>query len=188
MNRRALLVRLFALLWLMFVWILLWGNVSAGNILAGLGVGLAITFLLPLPRVPVEGRVHPLSLLHLIAVMFWEMAKSSVQVAWLAIRPSPPPVTGVLRHQFAIRSDLVLTLCVDVLNLIPGTMVLEIDQVRRICYIHVLDVGSDRAVDQFHRTVERIEQLFIASFERPADWQPSPYSQSRLDHDTEASS
>ena len=36
------------------------------NIIGGLAVALVITLLLPLPAVPVEGRVHPLSLLRLM--------------------------------------------------------------------------------------------------------------------------
>ena len=52
----------------MLVWMLLWGNVSAANIIGGLAVALVITLLLPLPAVPIEGRLHPLSLLRLVVV------------------------------------------------------------------------------------------------------------------------
>lgn len=176
MNR-SLALRLGALLWLMVVWILLWGNISWGNVFGGLAVGLVIMILLPLPPVPVEGRVHLLSIVRLVGVIVYYAVISSIQVAWLAVRPSPPPVTGVLRYQLGIKSDLVLTLCIDVLNLIPGTMVLEIDQNRRIVYVHVLDVGSQKAVSAFYRSVEDLERLFIASFERDSDWQPSPWHQ-----------
>lgn len=172
---RENVLRLGALLWLTAVWILLWGNLSIGNILGGLAVGTVITVLLPLPRVPVEGRLHVRSLLHLFGRTIYYALQSSLQIAWLAIRPGPPPVTGVLRYQLGIKSDLVLTLCIDVINLIPGTMVLEIDQVRRIVYVHVLDMGSDKAVSQFYRTVEQLERLFVASFERDADWKPSTW-------------
>ena len=79
----------------------------------------------------------------------------------------------MLRARLAIKSDLVLALAVDMFNLIPGTMVLEIDQARRLLYVHVLDVGTDKAVDQFYRQVEQIERLLVAAFERDADWQPS---------------
>ena len=80
---------------------------------------------------------------------------SSVQVAWLAIRPGPPPLTAVLRAHLAIKSDLVLALAVNIINLIPGTIVLEIDQTRRMIYVHVIDVGSDRAVNRFYRQIAR---------------------------------
>jgi multisubunit Na+/H+ antiporter MnhE subunit len=62
------------------------------------------------------------------------------QVAWLAIRPGPP-LTAVLRTHLNIKSDLVLALAVNIINLIPGSIVLEIDQVRRMIYVHQLDVG-----------------------------------------------
>ncbi|MFD4368568.1 Na+/H+ antiporter subunit E [Rhodococcus sp. NPDC058521] len=174
MNR-GLLRKLGILLWLTTVWVLLWGNVSIANILGGMAVATLIMVLLPLPRVPVEGRIHLWSLLKLICLAVWYAAQSSIQVAWLAIRPSAPPVTGVLRYHLNFKSDLVLTLCVDVINLIPGTMVLEIDQPRRIAYIHVLDVGSEKAVNQFYSTISQLERLFVASFERDSDWQPSPW-------------
>lgn len=174
MNRERVL-RVGVLVWLTVVWILLWGNVSVANIVGGLAVGILIMVLLPLPRVPVEGRIHLWSIVKLAGLVIYYAAQSSVQVAWLAVRPGPPPLTGVLRCQLAIKSDLVLTLCIDVLNLIPGTMVLEIDQIRRRVYVHVLDVSTDKAVDQFYRTVRQLERLFIASFERDSEWKPSPW-------------
>ena len=72
----------------------------------------------------------------------WYLVESSIQVAWLAIKPGPPPMTAVLRARLAVKSDLVLALAVHALNLIPGTIVLEIDRERRMLYVHVLDVGS----------------------------------------------
>lgn len=171
---RFLLLRLWTLAWLTAVWVLLWGNVSVANVLGGIVVGLGIMVLLPLPKVPVEGRVHVLSLIRLLGVFLYYAAESSLSVAWLAIRPKAPPVTGVLRCRLAIKSDLVLTLCVDALNLIPGTMVLEIDQTRRLVYVHVLDMGTQKSVDSFYRSVRRLEKLFIAAFERDSDWKPSP--------------
>lgn len=171
---RFLLLRLWTLAWLTAVWVLLWGNVSAANILGGVAVGLGIMVLLPLPKVPVEGRIHVWSILKLIGVFLYYAAESSVSVAWLAIRPQSPPVTGVLRCRIAIKSDLVLTLFVDAMNLVPGTMVLEIDQTRRLLYVHVLDMGSQKAVDSFYAYVRHLEKLFIAAFERDSDWKPSP--------------
>ena len=170
---RRVVLRAWVLLWLMLVWILLWGTLSAANVLSGLAVALIITLLLPLPPVPIEGRVHPLSLLRLIALVGWYLVLSSMQLAWLAIKPGPPPLSAVLRAHLAIKSDLVLALAVNIINLTPGTIVLEIDQVRRSIYVHVIDVGSDRAVNRFYRQITQIERLLVASFEREEHWQPS---------------
>ncbi|MEW2015588.1 Na+/H+ antiporter subunit E [Rhodococcus sp. SBT000017] len=173
MNR-SFLLRLWTLAWLTAIWVLLWGNVSAANILGGIAVGLLIMVLLPLPRVPVEGRIHVFSLVKLAVVFLYYAMESSFSVAWLAIRPKAPPVTGVLRCRIAVKSDLVLTLFVDAMNLVPGTMVLEIDRTRRLLYVHVLDMGTQKAVDGFYAYVRNLEKLFIAAFERDSDWKPSP--------------
>jgi multicomponent Na+:H+ antiporter subunit E len=169
---RSRLLRVWVLCWLMLVWVLLWGKVSPANIIGGLAVALVITLLLPLPAVPVEGRVHPLSLVRLIVVVAYQLVLSSLQVAWLAIRPGPPPLTAVLRARLSIRSDLVLALAVNIFNLIPGSMVLEIDQERRLIYVHVIDVGNEKAVDRFYRQIAQMERLLVSTFERDADWRP----------------
>jgi multicomponent Na+:H+ antiporter subunit E len=123
--------------------------------------------------VPVEGRVHPLSLIRLIVTVGYYLVLSSVQVAFLAVRPGPPPLSAVLRAHLAVKSDLVLALAVNIFNLIPGSIVLEIDQTRRMLYMHVLDVGSDRAVGRFNRQVAVVERQLVASFERNEDWRPT---------------
>jgi multicomponent Na+:H+ antiporter subunit E len=171
---RTLTLRIWTLVWLTLVWLLLWGTVSVANVLSGLIVALGITLLLPLPSVPVQGRLHPLSLLWLTLHVAWWLVQSSVQVAWLAIRPGRPPLSAVLRGHLALKSDLVLALAVNVMNLTPGTIVLEIDQARRLVYVHVLDVGNERAVERFYRQIAQLEQLMIAAFERDSEWQPAP--------------
>ncbi|KMO79307.1 Na+/H+ antiporter subunit E [Mycolicibacterium chubuense] len=171
MRTRAL--RVWMVCWLILVWVLLWGNVSAANLLSGLVIALVITVLLPLPPVPVEGRLHPIPLLRLVITVVWYLVSSSVQVAALALKPGPPPLSAVLRAHLAVKSDLVLVLAVNIINLTPGTMVLEIDQPRRMIYVHVLDVGSDRTVARFHRQVANLQKLLVDSFERDADWRPA---------------
>jgi multicomponent Na+:H+ antiporter subunit E len=170
---RRIVLRVATVVWLVMVWVLLWGNFSAANLLSGLAIALIITLLLPLPPVPVEGRVHPLSLIWLVLVVAWYLVMSSLQVAWLAIRPGPPPLSAVLRARLNLKSDLVLSLAVSINNLIPGAIVVEVDQSRRIIYVHVLDVGTERAVAQFYRQVNHIERLLIRAFERDEDWRPA---------------
>ncbi|GJF09009.1 Na+/H+ antiporter subunit E [Mycolicibacterium cyprinidarum] len=169
---RAVVLRVWILCWLILVWVLLWGNISAANILSGLVVALVITLLLPLPPVPVEGRLRPLPLLRLIVHVAYSLVVSSVQVAALALRPKPP-LSAILRIHMAVKSDLVLALAVNIVNLTPGTIALEIDQARRLIYVHVLDVGSDREIERFHRDFDSLQKLLVASFERDSDWKPS---------------
>ncbi|WP_084351750.1 Na+/H+ antiporter subunit E [Millisia brevis] len=170
--RRRVILRMTVLAWLTGVWVLLWGNLSWANVLGGLVVAIAITMLLPLPPVAVQGRVRFISLAKLLVAVCYYSILSSLQAAWLAIRPAAPPATGVMRRQVAIKSDLVFTLMVDALNLVPGTMVIDMDTRRRLLYIHVLDLGSERSVAEFNRLVDRYEKLFHEAFEREEDWAP----------------
>jgi multicomponent Na+:H+ antiporter subunit E len=82
-------------------------------------------------------------------------------------------LSAVLRGHLALKSDLVLALAVNIVNLTPGTIVLEIDQARRLVYVHVLDVGSQRSVEQFYRQLTQLERLLIAAFERDSEWRPA---------------
>lgn len=167
MNREKL-VWVGVLAWLTAIWVALWGQISVANVVGGLAVGLVIMVALPLPRVPVRGRVRVLPLVQLAGVSIYYALESSLQLAWFAIRPAPPPIPGILRVRFRFTSDLVMVLCTNLLNLIPGTMVLEIDRERRMVYVHVIDVGSEEAVAKFVHINRRLERLLIAAFERPS--------------------
>jgi multicomponent Na+:H+ antiporter subunit E len=169
---REIVLRIWILVWLMLVWTMLWGNFSVANTVTGLLVALVITVLLPMPRLPVEGRLHVGSMIRLAFTVAYYMVLSSLQVAWLAIRPGAPPLSAVLRAQLSVKSDLVMALLLNTLTIIPGSVVLEIDQERRLAYVHVLDVGSPKAVATFYAQLRQLERLFIAAFERDADWHP----------------
>ena len=171
MRRWGLQVWLFA--WLIMVWVLLWGSLTAANVISGFVVALIITVLLPLPVVPIQGRVHPLALLGFAGWVAWYLVLSSAQLAWLAIRPGPPPQSAVLRARLSVKSDLVLAMAVHAMNLTPGTIVLQIDKTRRLVYVHVIDVESPRAVDRFYKQIAQLERLLITAFERESEWQPS---------------
>lgn len=171
MTRQRLL-RATMVMWLVAVWLLLWGTLSAANVISGIAVALFITVLLPLPTVPVQGRPRPFSILRLVLSVNWWLVRSSLQVAWLTLRPGPPPQTAVLRAKLNLKSDLVLALGVNILNLTPGTLVVEIDQQRRLVYVHVLGVDSPGSVDSFHKQVADLEKLLVAAFERDSDWRP----------------
>ena len=64
---------------------------------------------------------------------------------------------------------------VDYINLVPGTMVVEIDHRRRLLYVHLIDVSSEKKVRAFYTQMETVERLFIRAFERDSEWHPSPY-------------
>lgn len=167
---RSLALRIFAVSGLAVVWALLWGRFTVPNILIGLVVAIVILVWLPLPPVQVQGRVHLVPLMKLLGLFAWYLVLSSIQLMGLAVRPGPPPEMGVLRVPLTIKSDLVLVLAAGITTLLPGSIVLEIDQVRRILYCHVIDVGSAQGVERFYHQAAQVERLLIAAFERDEEW------------------
>ena len=144
---RSSALRTFVLVWLTVVWIWLWGDISFANVAGGLAVAVLIVFTLPLPRVPVEGRLHPLSLLYLLAGV--DVLRAGVQRAGGVAGDQAGPAAAHRRAAGAagdqVRSGA--RAADNMINLIPGTVVLEIDQSRRTMLVHVLDVGTDHAVE-----------------------------------------
>ena len=97
LDPRVLGARTFMTLWLAVAWVLLWGTVEIGTIVSGLLVATLVMVVLPLPRVPVEGLLRPVSTAWLVLVVAFYLIRSSLVVAWLSIRPKPPPRSAVLR-------------------------------------------------------------------------------------------
>ncbi|MEH6820794.1 MAG: Na+/H+ antiporter subunit E [Dietzia psychralcaliphila] len=173
-DPRVIGSRVFMLLWLTIAWVMLWGPIEVGTIVAGVLVSIVVMVLLPLPRVPVEGLVRPVSTAWLVIVVAYYLVRSSIAVAWLSVRPQAPPRSAVLRAPMRLKSDFTLALAVNTLNLMPGGIVVRVDPVARYVYIHVLDAGSPEAVERFRRQTAHVEHLYVRAFERPEDWKPSP--------------
>src|SRR5699024_12571901 len=83
---RDLAEMLWVIAWLTGVWVLLWGSITRGNVIGGFLVSLAVLLVMPLPPIPAEGRVHPLSLLRLAVRIAVGLAKSSAWGTWLSWR------------------------------------------------------------------------------------------------------
>lgn len=174
LDLRILGARVFMALWLTFAWVLLWGSIEIGTVVAGLLVAVVIMAVLPLPRVPVEGLLRPVSTAWLVIMVGYYLVRSSFIVAWQSVRPQAPPEPAVLRAPMRLNSDFTLALAVNSLNLMPGGIVVRVDPVARYVYVHVLDAGTDKAVEAFRRQTAHVERLFQRAFERPEDWRPSP--------------
>ena len=151
LDPRVVGSRVFMTLWLTVAWVMLWGSLEIGTIVAGLFAAIVVMVLLPLPRVPVEGLLRPLSTAWLVIVVAYYLVRSSIVVAWLSVRPQAPPRSAVLRAPMRLKSDFNLALAVNTLNLMPGGIVVRVDPVARYVYIHVLDAGSTKAVEEFRR-------------------------------------
>lgn len=161
-----LIVRSGSVVWLAAVWTLLWGEITPLVIGSGVIVAVAVIVFLPLPRVPAGTRVRVGPLIVLFLIIARDLVLSSSQIAWYAVRPAPIPARGIHWVRLRMSSDLVLTLAILALNLIPGTVVLSIDRVHRRVLVHLIPSRSEADVKKFEEKTAVLERWFGLAFEQ----------------------
>jgi multicomponent Na+:H+ antiporter subunit E len=150
-----------ALGWLVLVWNLLWGEFSWANLLGGTLVGIAVLLFFPLPPVTFGGRLRPRALLVLLVTFVFELVIASVRVAAIAVRPGYRPRGAIIRVRLQVRTDLNLALTAELLSLVPGTLILEVDRDGGELYVHVLDVRRPQDLIDSRARVLAVEERLV---------------------------
>lgn len=145
------------LLWLTAVWVLLWGTLNVLNLLGGLLVALLVLVLFPLPRVDLHLRARPLGLLVLLGRFLLDLVRASVEVAWLSVRPGPVATGVVMDLQLATDDPLLQTLTAEMVSLVPGSVVIELDPSSRVLTLHALNVRTRHQAEQVRHKVRAQE-------------------------------
>ena len=157
------------LVWLVVVWILLWGTWSWANLLSGLAVALVVTLLLPLPPVVGGTRLRPVPLIRFVGHFLADLVVSGAQVAWRAIGPGGVRRGAIVRVQLRADSDLLLTMVAETISLVPGSLVLDLDREERLIAVHLLHVTDLADVDRQKRDVLATEDRIVRAFGTAAD-------------------
>lgn len=139
--------------WVAMLWILLWGDFSPGNILAGAVLGIVVPALLPLPRIPFHGRIRPRYWAKLALRFIVDLFKASFHVAALALNPRRVPRGAVIAVPTRSDSDLYLTLTAQITTLVPGSVVVEAIRANGMLYVHFMDLELTGGVEAARRDV-----------------------------------
>jgi multicomponent Na+:H+ antiporter subunit E len=150
--------------WLVVVWILLWGTWSWANLLSGLAVALVVMLLLPLPPVAGGPRVRPLQLVRFVGHFLLDVLVSGAQVAWRAIGPGGVRQGAIVRIQLRADSDLLLTMVAETTSLVPGSLVLDLDREERLMAVHLLHVADIADVERQKADVLATEERIVRAF------------------------
>jgi multicomponent Na+:H+ antiporter subunit E len=155
--------------WLVLVWILLWGTWSWANLLSGLAVALGVMLLLPLPAVVGGIRVRPLPLVGFVGHFLTDLVVSGTQVAWRAIGPAGVRQGAIIRVQLRVDSDLLLTIVAETVSLVPGSLVLDLDREQRLMAVHLLHADDHDDVARQKADVLATEERIVRAFGSPED-------------------
>ncbi len=155
-----------ALLGLMLgVWLMLWGDLSAANILSGLlvGVGLLLAFPTTGPLMP-RVAPRPVPLLRFVAYFFGKLIESNVVLSRATLSRRSNLLTGVIAVPMDGCSDGIVTLIANIVCLTPGTVAVEVTKEPSMLYVHVLQLHD---VEAARAEVEHLRELTSSAFGTP---------------------
>lgn len=148
------------ILWLVAVWVALWGSVSAANVLSGLVAAGAVLMLFGVAR---GGTLvlRPVAVIRFLLHFLRNLVGSSLVVARTVVSPKDRIRTGIVAVPLQGCSDAVATLIADAITLTPGTLTLEVRRDPLTLYVHALDV---RNVEAMQAEVRALEVLAVQAF------------------------
>ncbi|MEZ5214265.1 MAG: Na+/H+ antiporter subunit E [Microbacterium sp.] len=121
--------------WLIALWMLLWGQFTVLAALTGLIVAVFVTRIFRLPPVELSGRVNLWYGLAFIVTFFGALVRGSLLVAWQTLALRRYPGTAIVAVQLRTDDDLILAHVGVTASLIPGSLIVDIDRDRRILYL-----------------------------------------------------
>ena len=146
------------------LWMLLWGEFSWLNLLVGFVVGMIVTVAFYLVPVQLSGRLHPLHTVIFFVRLIVDIARASIEVSCLAVKPRLVTSNAILKIRLRTRSDLILTWTGVATSIVPGSIVVDIDRESSILFLHVLNMHSARDIERFRRRVLDTERRIVRGF------------------------
>ncbi|TDB82974.1 hypothetical protein E1264_30355 [Actinomadura sp. KC216] len=161
--------RLGMAVWLLAVWLLLWGRVDAATVTGGLAVVLIAYAVSRLPTVPLVTRVRPVPFAKAALEFAWDLLVSSIVIGWHALR-APGQVQGaIIEVDAQSRSELVMLAVTTSVSLRPGTLLVGIDWERSLLRIHGMPARGPQEADSMRDGVLRTERRLMLALATPAD-------------------
>lgn len=146
------------------VWVLLWGAVTPTIVVGGVLAALLVVTVFPFPTAPWTWVVRPWPTLVLTARFLWDLVRASVEVSWFAVRPSGPPPSALLRIDLRSRSELLMTITSELVCLVPGSLLVELDSEEGAIYLHVMSAATGEDIEAFRQSVLEQERRVVRAF------------------------
>ncbi|MEV8274352.1 Na+/H+ antiporter subunit E [Microbacterium sp. NPDC077184] len=147
--------------WLIALWMLLWGQFTWTAFATGLVAAIVVTRIFRLPPVELSGRVNLWYGVVFVVTFFLALIRGSLLVAWQVIDPRRQPASAIIAVPLRIDDDLIMTHTAVTASLIPGSLLIEVDRPRRILYLHVLGVSTQQDAEHQRRAVQGWEARIV---------------------------
>ncbi|MDR5866596.1 Na+/H+ antiporter subunit E [Halomonas koreensis] len=144
-------------------WVVLSGDFSGPNLLAGLVLAyLALAVLQP--QVPVlAGHAQRVPrLLGFMAFFLRQLVMANFKVAYDIVTPPWYMRPGVIAMPLTARREFEIALVANLISLTPGTLSLDVSDDRRVLYIHAMFLDDEPAL---RRSLAELERRALALFD-----------------------
>jgi multicomponent Na+:H+ antiporter subunit E len=159
-----------AVVWLLGVWLLLWGSISPLAIVSGLVIAIGLLWATPQPAVEIGLRFRPLAALSLLLYLTLDLFVSSSRVAWHILTPRLPE-SAIYDVPLRVRGGLMITMVAVAVTAVPGSTVVDARPEDGMLQIHVFDASSPAAEANIRRDVRLLERRITAAFGSRAERQ-----------------
>jgi len=141
------------LVWLVALWMLLWGQFTWLALITGLVVAVFVTRVFRLPPVELSGRINLWYGLVFVVTFLAAVVRGSLIVAWQVVDLRRHPGAAIIAVPLRVDDDVIMAHTAVTASLIPGSLIVDVDRERRTLYLHVIGVRSDEDVDHQRRIV-----------------------------------
>lgn len=148
-------------LWLIALWMLLWGQFTVLAFLTGLIAAVVVTRVFRLPPVELSGRVNLWYGLVFLVTFVGALVRGSLTVAWQVVDPRRYPGTAIIAVPLRVEDDLILAHTAVTTSLIPGSLIVDVDRDRHILYLHVIGVRDQADIEEHRASVLRWERRIV---------------------------
>ncbi|WP_019182001.1 Na+/H+ antiporter subunit E, partial [Microbacterium yannicii] len=147
--------------WLIALWMLLWGQFTWTAFLTGLAAAVVVTRVFRLPPVELSGRVNLWWGLVFVTTFFAALVRGSLLVSWQVLHFGRQPMSAIIAVPLRTDDDLIMAHVAVTASLIPGSLIIEADRARRILYLHVIGASTPEQVASQRRAVQGWEARIV---------------------------
>jgi multicomponent Na+:H+ antiporter subunit E len=158
------------LVWLIVLWMLLWGQFTVLAFLTGLAVAIFVTRVFRLPTVELSGRVNLWYGAVLLTQFLVAVLQGAVRVTAQVFDFRHQPGAAIMAVPLKYSDDLVMTHVAVTASLIPGSLIVDTDRDRRVLYLHVIGARTKDDVDRQREEVLRWERRIVRALGSPAQY------------------
>jgi len=141
------------LLWLVALWMLLWGQFTWLAFVTGLVAAVFVTRVFRLPPVELSGRVNLWYAFVFVATFLGAVVRGSLIVAWQVVDLRRQPGAAIIAVPLRIDDDVIMAHTAVTASLIPGSLIVDVYRERRTLYLHTIGVRSDTDAEHQRRVV-----------------------------------